>query len=1073
MILRLFATAVVGFLLTEASIGPGHAQAVNCADMLAESRAVAHDIEVLAPSTAGLRAGEQFKLRWKEKVVGRRANLRLPIYIVIAAPAASRLSGQGFLALAPGAVGPDGIVTAKAAVRAFIPLHRVKAASGELGISSYTAGANKLSWTIASGGVCGQQIYNSQGFTLQIAPGAPSVVLQEAFSVDQPLQRLRSRDGQYDLLIFRGRYEVRNVATGARIVERAGLDPNFSPTGRFVAARKEENQFFEVIDLVSGSMIDTFPSGVLAWARADSFVINGFDAWGGVSIRQTVVDRATSTTSGQIIGCHACSAWNDTQMLLDVDHGYFAAGGGFQGVIFDLMTDARVKTRDWNGADSRLLARRELEDLIRRQFSPGLAAFAKNWSLGEALALSHVQADPVQKKFLVASNDVSAAAVASSSQAATQQLVGTEYVGRGARSEQTSEIRRSDPAFSFDLLAQAGIKTLSPAAKTFELVSTDAAVWSATRGLILNDIRKRVPEASALLMTNKEICPTEGDGKFVIDTMSQIKQWDSPHGRSWLLQGVCLAGSAGMVNYAELFLITEEHGGARARSVLSLLDSKLRSDRQLDRNNYAIFPYEDGYVFVASRIGPSAVLINGKANRREGSYLPIFQPELLLEMRRLADGKHVVQLNHDNQFYVFRLSDGKKVFGGVISDGEVVVVTDDGLFDTTYEGATSVQIRFPGIAGLYTFHQFDSLLRRKDLARRMLAGEQVDPRPDNLRSPPRIHLTLAAIGKDGLRTGQVSVASDQGLAQLRYYIDGLLIKTVPVSGAQADLPVELADPGAGRWISTVAIDGTGLVSLPSTVRIPGNPAPAGVLRGVLVGIDDYDDASLSKLNSAQLDARNLTAALAKGARGFQQTETQMLLNREATPQAIISAVRAAALKTTVKDTLLVFFAGHGLDGGPHKQPDASLVLATSGTRLDSLQGTSMSWTKLASALAEAKGKIIVILDACHSGIAGSETVVSNDAIVDSLVSRSGAPMIILASSKARQTSGEDRNGGYFTSAMVAALTSERDAADRNKSGLLDVGELYQAVKSRVGRQSEQKQTPWMARNALVGEISLF
>jgi hypothetical protein len=82
---------------------------------------------------------------------------------------------------------------------------------------------------------------------------------------------------------------------------------------------------------------------------------------------------------------------------------------------------------------------------------------------------------------------------------------------------------------------------------------------------------------------------------------------------------------------------------------------------------------------------------------------------------------------------------------------------------------------------------------------------------------------------------------------------------------------------------------------------------------------------------------------------------------------------------------------------------------------------------------------------------------------------------VLAASKGRQLSNEkaDGGGGEFTNALVAALTNERATADRDRSGLIDLGELYYAVKGRVAAETKGTQTPWLARNGLVGEMSMF
>jgi uncharacterized caspase-like protein len=95
--------------------------------------------------------------------------------------------------------------------------------------------------------------------------------------------------------------------------------------------------------------------------------------------------------------------------------------------------------------------------------------------------------------------------------------------------------------------------------------------------------------------------------------------------------------------------------------------------------------------------------------------------------------------------------------------------------------------------------------------------------------------------------------------------------------------------------------------------------------------------------------------------------------------------------------------------------------------------------------------------------------------VTSLFTKTGAPMVILAASKGRQLSQESPKGGggLFTSALVDAITETRSITDRDRSGLIDLGELYAATKKKVMEQSGGEQTPWLARNGLVGEMSMF
>jgi uncharacterized caspase-like protein len=119
-----------------------------------------------------------------------------------------------------------------------------------------------------------------------------------------------------------------------------------------------------------------------------------------------------------------------------------------------------------------------------------------------------------------------------------------------------------------------------------------------------------------------------------------------------------------------------------------------------------------------------------------------------------------------------------------------------------------------------------------------------------------------------------------------------------------------------------------------------------------------------------------------------------------------------------------------------------------------------------------------VLDACQSGLAGREAFSTNDDVVSTLFTKSGAPLVVLAASKGRQLSQEaaDGGGGLFTNAITAAISGQRLKYDRDRNGLIDLGELYSSVKAQVVRETNGEngeQTPWLARNGLIGEMSLF
>ena len=114
--------------------------------------------------------------------------------------------------------------------------------------------------------------------------GLPKIVVQDTFSLDAPEQVIVSNSGAYMLHVFKDRYRVFDAQTSALIIERAGVNPKFSPTSRYLTAAvgskdargKAEH---EVIDLFSGEVIAHMQSFVLGWANGDTFLVTALGDW--------------------------------------------------------------------------------------------------------------------------------------------------------------------------------------------------------------------------------------------------------------------------------------------------------------------------------------------------------------------------------------------------------------------------------------------------------------------------------------------------------------------------------------------------------------------------------------------------------------------------------------------------------------------------------------------------------------------------------------------------------------------------------------------------------------------------
>ena len=239
---------------------------------------------------------------------------------------------------------------------------------------------------------------------------------------------------------------------------------------------------------------------------------------------------------------------------------------------------------------------------------------------------------------------------------------------------------------------------------------------------------------------------------------------------------------------------------------------------------------------------------------------------------------------------------------------------------------------------------------------------------------------------------------------------------------------------------------------------------------MVVGVDSYADPRL-KLTFAKSDARRLAGALKSGTgRYYGLVGLTTLLDGEATPSAIVSELQKLAAAAKPTDTIVFSFAGHGLRG-----EDGHYYLTASGFDGADIKGTGLAWSRVAAVLANARARVLVILDACHSGLTRAEGLATNDDAVASLLSSARAPMLVLAASKGRQLSYENERwgGGIFTYALVQALQADWKATDLDGNGAIEVSELYRSLKSTVARETHGEQTPWLARQDLIGDFALF
>ncbi len=187
----------------------------------------------------------------------------------------------------------------------------------------------------------------SQPLKVAVGSGKPTIVVRDAFTpdiatagvaVERPKKKIVSNSEEFELQVFSKFYRVYDIRTGELVVERAGINPNFSPSSRFVGAFAD-GPGFEIVDLYADTVIAA--SGALnrrggyegtahlaAWSHNDAVVALSFWGYGGVYVQQTLVDGPG--LGDGMPSCHACQGIG-TAVLVNFETGIVAWSGQEQG----------------------------------------------------------------------------------------------------------------------------------------------------------------------------------------------------------------------------------------------------------------------------------------------------------------------------------------------------------------------------------------------------------------------------------------------------------------------------------------------------------------------------------------------------------------------------------------------------------------------------------------------------------------------------------------------------------------------------------------------------------------------
>jgi uncharacterized caspase-like protein len=249
------------------------------------------------------------------------------------------------------------------------------------------------------------------------------------------------------------------------------------------------------------------------------------------------------------------------------------------------------------------------------------------------------------------------------------------------------------------------------------------------------------------------------------------------------------------------------------------------------------------------------------------------------------------------------------------------------------------------------------------------------------------------------------------------------------------------------------------------LRTNSHILPGAKLHLLTVGISAYnaDYAKNLRLRYADRDASDLASAISSTQGSLYQVKPQVLLDKDASRAGILVALetmRSNMAKGDGNDLAVVHFSGHGavIDGKLYLLPADVDARGRSG-----IKATALSVDDFRSALLELakSGRVLVLLDACHSGATTMDGAALTMNATDLRVSLAAANVTVLTSSSGAEVSREDQVWGHgaFTKALLDAF-DDADA-DKNRNGLINTTSLASYIQTHVATLTGDKQHPGM------------
>lgn len=443
------------------------------------------------------------------------------------------------------------------------------------------------------------------------------------------------------------------------------------------------------------------------------------------------------------------------------------------------------------------------------------------------------------------------------------------------------------------------------------------------------------------------------------------------------------------------------------------------------------------------------------------------------------------------------------------SDGEWIVITSEGYYNSSEKGAQYLKVKYEGSE--YTVDQFYDVFYRPDIVAAKMNGQDISglisiTMKDAVKAPPPIVEFTSqptAADQEKMKACYRVKNAGGGIGEVRLFHNGKLIqsdgfykeiarsasdktqlaaldskaiyedmRSVTVKGAVDAVPVSVKRKGdvfedckivdlipGDNELSVTAFNSSNTVQgYMKTISFNSALKQEEPRLYVLtIGINRYRDISID-LKYAAKDAGDIEKKIRVQAATLfndRNIHSDVLTNMEATKVSIAKKIDALAKTIKPQDSFIFFAAGHGV----LLRNQYYMLTHDFNGQVNDINTISsneiVEMSKKIKSLSQ-----LFIFDTCHAG--GVDTVVSGlyDARMSVLAKKMG--LHIYASASGRQAAMDGYKGnGLFTYTLLDGLNNNREA-DKNKDGkvsIVGLGEYSKKMTTDISKKIGHSQTP--------------